>query len=1794
MTSSLQQQLAAIAATSTHQLDIKAQKAAHGKSLLFEPKIAASQDFNTLYQICHEGFQELCLLDPRFAAFAQNLFSEQSKTEDRTQMTKAENEELDAAIEGFLGLVGARLLLRPAVKAVEWLVRRFRIHEYNAEFAILTFLPYHDHPVFLTLLSIVPRKISPTYRFLYPYMTSYQNPPRQTIVYTATHTPSFFSALNQYVLKVTKSHHQSPALLSFWASVATQAVDAQLDETKSGRGNIQRQREEDLLLRILPVLNEALSLKNAPELKIGCYMIMTVMASKASLDDKVLNGMMEAIVYSWSLDTLDGALVSVAILAQERQGAKLPKTVARGLLRLERLADRLLDLSQQCRSDRLAFGLVLTIVEKFGKSASSDTTSWLDVVEKTLQAQIYDDRQMAIIVKSLLVTIHRIDQAADVTAEQRDQLADLIIRLHQSEAIGRTVTKVIEDEGMDVEQLEMRLKIVMRPAIESKQETEDVDMDDSLPALPDASEDLVSTLPAQSTEQSLLATHDSKLSATLSKAFLGCVSSEEKLKNFSHAPLLADHDTLFLTFLARFWCESQPALARSSALRLATEHLSSLSDGSADFQGLIPYVLNALSDKSAGVRRAAAGLAATLTSKTAKKATKTSIWAQDSIYGSSSKSIKWLSPEDAFKILSTAVVPSLEECILDGNHIKHVLQSAVDDRVHKHAGSPAHGPELKSALRAGLCNFLSSHAVNTPLLRVRLGLLSFFDGVGKSASAARVQVVLPAVEKWLSLSQAEATSICKLESLDLLEVDRSHLRAIGSRDAEGVQLLQKIIGGQFGSDRSNIRQAAFERLRAIWPSLKVNIKQEAAQSLLDLALDPSETAAAQSKRENALETLRAVDLPTQALVSFLDSVPTAVQLPENPPASKRRRTSKAEMARFDVRDTEDTTKAIEKLTLVLELVEGSSPENHPELLRGLFQILGELQQYKIQTQSSLVYLQSLIITSLLAIVDQLKTTSETIDQSAIRADLLVDCVRQNANPQVQNSALLLISSLATSVPDTVLHSVMPIFTFMSSSTLRQTDEYSAHVIDQTISRVIPPLAASLRKRKRDLVLGAAELLLSFTAAYEHIPLHRRLGLFGQLTKTMGPDDSLFAIVAMLLERYPTDKAVKRFTVDLMRLFDPATNLKASKRYLDLVEDALQPKRTVSDALFSLNEKDPDQIQKAAVHLFESLADLLRDVQLHNKVLKALKDDNENAAAIRTVFTQLLERTIELSLKFKDTAILRDACGRVLSSILRLLPTPELVKSTDSLLNHSNVEVRRTALKAVEAQAIEVKPNNVSARTALLQFLPRIISVITNTDDSNLKHTAVACIDQISEKFGKKDTSAVAMAAEAIAGEQSLGSKEDRLRIMSLLCLTSIVEILRDDFIPLIPKVLPKAFAYLEESIAAESKSSLHNAVYALLCAILEHIPFMFSGHHLDSALQLSHKSAAADLSEEDDANRQQFYLLVAQQVDAKEMFGAAERNWDSAVQAGYPAPKEHLAALHRAIEMRSKSTVVKNAQQLFEFLIKAFDLRRTKLMGTKVSDEDAEELIEEIGEVERQINAVAITTVMKLNDATFRPFFVRLVEWTASGLPKKEDRGRMLRATSLFVFLDSFFDKLKSIVTGYSSYMLDLAAEVLGKTSEKSSEYVHLLESTLSALAKSFENDEDDFWTAPSHFSVISGPLLSLIPAFASQPLSESHIIPSLTALAVAANSPDHHKALNGAILKYMRSDSASTRLAAVKAEHALTEAIGEEWLGLLPEMLPFISELQEDEDEQVEQETARWIRRIEEVLGESLEGMLQ
>ena len=158
-------------------------------------------------------------------------------------------------------------------------------------------------------------------------------------------------------------------------------------------------------------------------------------------------------------------------------------------------------------------------------------------------------------------------------------------------------------------------------------------------------------------------------------------------------------------------------------------------------------------------------------------------------------------------------------------------------------------------------------------------------------------------------------------------------------------------------------------------------------------------------------------------------------------------------------------------------------------------------------------------------------------------------------------------------------------------------------------------------------------------------------------------------------------------------------------------------------------------------------------------------------------------------------------------------------------------------------------------------------------------------------------------------------------------------------------------------------------------------------------------------------------------------------------------------------------------------------------------------------------------------------------------------------------------------------------------------------------LRKTFEHDQDgeiflgiefilkadrpDFYQFPTHFAPISAALLSQLGNAQRTPLLPE-LIPAITELAVAADSAIHHKEMNAVILKSMRSDKAAVRLAAVQTERALTERLGEEWLASLPEMLPFISEALEEEEEALEKEVQSWVAGIERILGESLNPMLQ
>lgn len=1788
MATALQQQLAAIAANSTHQLDLKAQKARHGKSLLFEPRDAAAQSFDTIYQLCYEGFEELCMLDSRFSSFGRNLFSVQSKNEDRTQMIAAQNEELDKTIVGFLGLVGGRLLLKPATKAVEWLVRRFRVEEYNTEALLLTYLPYHTSHIFPTLLSILPEQLPATFKFLHPYVASLQCPPRHAVLSAAINNLGFFSALSQYVLRVSRARHQSAVLIGFWASITAQAVGGMIDASRSGRESIRKQREEDILLKVLPIVQSAMSVRGVPELYLAACMIMTILATKASLDDKVIDAMMEAAVGAWTEQTLEDGLTCLSLLAEEKHRARQPRSVTKAVLNTGESAALLIDLSQSHKTDKLLLGSCLGAIDHEPNDASA-TSLAMSAIDDGLLSKSSTRFLIEELVRKLGVTT---DLGSD--NDKPNMMVSILSHLASRKETAEMVVKTARRLQVDLGELSPRFaststSLNAEQAVQSPEpmEIDEVKFEDTTYL-----NDMLGHLPNLDGNYSsfLDATEDGHFEDYL-RVFEAVQGSAQSLDRFLSVKSLqgkqSEQTPQLLSFLMRASISGSSPIARARAFEtMALELRRMNSERNLNMQALIPYAIVGLADPVPRVRRGAAALCFALDKSALSKDAE--VWCAVSLYDTQATQPLPLPASDAWKLWSSAILSNLESCLLDGEYVVRALADVLNASQSKTSRLiDAENKHLKGSLRSAACTFLARHAAATPALKVKLRLLSILHRVGKVGNEARKGPLLDLVIKWVTSPADEIESICSAQQSSVRDLDEAIIGSLSHRSAEELQTLKEIASGSRGS-RRELSTVAFGCLRKLWTAMKTPSQVALVAYLLDIGLGESTEDTSDAVQSEALDTLRALDLPADVAVHLLDSLPNAADHQEQLPPAKKQRTSKSDVVQPKAFDSVKLNAAIRRITLALELVEAAKPERHPGLLKGLFHLLGELHHYRTMTGSQLVYLQGLVIGCLLSVVDGLNSAGNAdVDRSVIRADLIVECVRTTSSTQVHNSALLLVSSLASWAPELVLHSVMPLFTFMSSTLLKQSDEFSAHVTDQTVARIVPPLAASLKKKGKDLVIGTSELLLSFTAAFEHIPLHRRARLFQHLVQTLGPEDALFAVVAMLIERYPEDNRILPFVSSLMDMFPVTVQLQTMRKYLDLVSDGLKPRRGPSDIILGFAEKSGELIEDATDTLLESLAQIMRNQTLRKRVAKEVGKSEGQAETIQSIYAQLLSQTMQLARDLSHNDVLKTAADAVLESLLLLTPTKDFIESSAQLMRSGSDETRQQVFRSLEARVITAKKSDAVLQSTFLEVLPNCCAFIREDQPVATRHAAITCIDQIVEKFGKRDREAVSNAATVVAGGAALCSDDRSLRTISILCLASIVEVLGDEFVPTLPKVLSVTFDYLEGTLDQLSiNRRLHSAGFAFATAVLDHVPWMLSAKYLDRALTLAAKSVSSDNAEEYIVDAAvQFCALAAQKVSAQECFASIDRTWTAVATSTTESGRLYLDTVHQAIQQHSKTTITSCSQVLFAVILQAFDLRRD-IPSDQNGDDDT-------ASTYHLVNGVALDMTLKLNDATFRPFFIRLVEWALNTLPKSDAEGRRLRATSLYSFALALFEQLKSIVTSYTSFLLDSAASALRLSADGRPEDQSLVDLVLQTFSSSFRHDQDDFWQAPAHFDTVASPMISLLARAKSRDVT-TQVVPAICELAAAAASPEHHKTMNTQIMAYMRHQDAAVRLAAVKCERAITDKVQFDWLGMLPEMLPFISELQEDDDEAVERETLRWVKQIEDVTGESMDAMLQ
>ncbi|KAF9404185.1 HEAT repeat-containing protein 1 [Podila epigama] len=527
-----------------------------------------------------------------------------------------------------------------------------------------------------------------------------------------------------------------------------------------------------------------------------------------------------------------------------------------------------------------------------------------------------------------------------------------------------------------------------------------------------------------------------------------------------------------------------------------------------------------------------------------------------------------------------------------------------------------------------------------------------------------------------------------------------------------------------------------------------------------------------------------------------------------------------------------------------------------------------------------------------------------------------------------------------------------------------------------------------------------------------------------------------------------------------------------------------------------------------------------------------------------------------------------------------------------------------------------------------------------------KQTALLCVSTIVRQFGKSHSAEIAKMIPVIIGPGGLLHPNEQVKASCLVCLTFMCQELGIRVVPFLPKFMHTVLSTLTSTLvsahpsqAADSetdakKSNKYNNSVLLQLAVVSHLESLvktlpqFVSPYITKILAGTLHPAlvgytGSDASKLQILDKNKMLLTgMAHHVTPRILLPPVLGYYETAVQDG----KDSLLALFdlvsQAINAMPRDVIAVNYKQIFKFFLGAFDYRRAHGHQNKKNAEN-------VAAIEDAVVKAFMQLVMKLNETLFKPLFLKTLDWATTELQvaKAGFQDMQDRLVFFYKLMNSLLETLKSIVTPYYGYVVDNVIDTLtgyAKNINKSSEededededevkdkdgaivkkraMNELWPWMISSLQKCFLHDNDGLWNA-DRFEKLLHPLVNQLLVTSSvapesavsewqlyEKRMEQWLVPCLGQLAVTLSNDALWKPLNYQVLLKTREDKREIRLSALKVLQEFYKRLGEEFLILLPETIPFLAELMEDDDHEVETLTQQVIAEIEVYLGGSLQ----
>ncbi|XP_030354908.1 HEAT repeat-containing protein 1 isoform X1 [Strigops habroptila] len=937
----------------------------------------------------------------------------------------------------------------------------------------------------------------------------------------------------------------------------------------------------------------------------------------------------------------------------------------------------------------------------------------------------------------------------------------------------------------------------------------------------------------------------------------------------------------------------------------------------------------------------------------------------------------------------------------------------------------------------------------------------------------------------------------------------------------------------------------------------------------------------------------------------------------------------------------------QRIMLILELLQHKKKLRRPQaLVPPLFNLLSRCLEPMASEEENMEYTKQLILSCLLSICQKLtsersKIPAGTLDKEKFNVELIVQCIRISKMPQTHHHALLLLGAVAGMFPDKVLHNIMPIFTFMGANVLRLDDTYTFQVINKTVQMVIPALIqaedSDLSGSSGSVEEVVIKIIRVFVDALPHVPEHRRLPILAQLITTVGGDKFLWVLLVLLFEQYVTKtvtatsstekdavlEADTAFWISICCEFNVQTQFQSMMKIIQYLtelpenkEDDPGPKKSTCKTklknqdgqLFNVECHSDKQLRHFKFLSVSFLSQLLSSQSFVKKIVEC-----EETEELQNLEQRLLEEvlhyinTVASSVEGnvdKPTAkfwrVLLSKSYDMLDKVNALLPTETFIPVIRGLITNQLPSVRRKAMDLLNNKVQQRTKWQKSQILQLLELVPELIAIAQckrkeeEEEQAINRQTALFSLKLLCKGFGTENPVPFVPVLKTAIDLISSEKEEKNVMGSALLCIAEVTCTLKAQAIPQLPRLMPALLKTLKNK-----KELVSNEIYLLsavtaLLKVAETLPHFLSPYLLDCLLQVVRLEKIVlefGPSSQISLRVSSLKTILATRLAPRILLPAVMKCYSEVANTRKNCLVPLMNILKEHIVSMEKEHLISHQSELTAFFMKALDFRTDH---AQVDD------LEEVGKTETHIIDCLISMVMKLSEASFRPLFFKLFDWSKTESALKD------RLLTFHRIADCIADKLKGLFTLFAGHLLKPFAETLNQVnvsktdeaffdSENSTEKsCLLLQFTMNCLHKLFLFDTQKF-LSKERAETLMMPLVDQLENTLGgdekfQDRVTAHLIPCIAQFAVAMADDSLWKPLNYQILLKTRHTSPKVRFAALLALVEVAQKLKENYLVLLPESIPFLAELMEDECEEVEQLCQKTIQQLEVILGEPLQ----